>query len=435
MTQPPHAPEAEQELVSAAFVDATCLERIEELVSPEDIWDCNHRAVYVAQLAVYKRTGLVDLPLLIAELESRGMSRPYGSTICAAAMDRAGSTANVEHCARVVRDRSTLRRMIDVNEALAAEARRLPDDVEAFACQAETRVRAVSEKASPWGLKGADQAAAETMERIHRAKAGDASVLGLQTGYRELDDLTGGLQDGITWVMARPARGKSSLLLDIVLHVAQQGGGVFVWSGEMPEHVVISRLMGKVANFCVKDMVGRAELGTDEMRRIQDACHVVSELPLFIDCQPRLKAEQITLRSQRARRELDRKGSRLRLVVVDHFHKMDHGPPGQRRDDQMRHASNWFSDWGKAERLPLLIGAQVNRGGIDRDPTEGDLRECGAAEEDAEAMIGIHFPWKVANSVAPRGLASVTLPKNRAGGDGRIQMRFDGPCMRFREEV
>jgi replicative DNA helicase len=426
------SPEAEQELVSAPFVDPACLERIAEVVSPEDflVWG----ALHVAQLVVYRQSQTLDYPLLVTELQRRGMDQMEAHRVCGAALDRSGTTANVEHYAQVVRDRAVLRRLAGVGEWISQAAHQLPDDVEGFACRAESRVREVAEQGSRWGLHGAEDVATRTLERIYAAKAGDESVLGLQTGFAKLDKLTGGLPDGVSFVAARPECGKSAFCLDVVLDVAQRGHGVFVWSAEMPEWDIATRLMGKLSGFCVQDMLNRAEVDTNTMRRIQDAGATVSTLPLFVDCEPGLTADQVTLRARRAQRELRKAGKELRLVVVDHFHRLNHGP-GDRPDEMMRRASNHFADWAKKQALPLLVAAQLNRVAEHRRPEMSHLRECGAAEQDAEIMLGIWHPWKAPGAVAqPHNVAEVVLMKNRRGTSKVVlKLHFDGPCMRFRE--
>jgi replicative DNA helicase len=433
--QTPWSHEAEVELLGAPLVDPSCLDLVADLVDVADFYHASHQRLHTAQRRVWARERKLDYPMLMNELSAGGMDRAEAQQLMSAAFNRSGTTHNVANYARIVSGHATLRRIIETCEGIAYEATQQPDDVEAFACRAEAQLRDVAERGAPGTIQSADEGMTAAMERVHAAKAGDESVLGLLTGFRELDRIIEGLQIGINTVAGRPGNGKSAFALQVARRVAERGDGVFLWSGEMPDWKCWTRMAACMARYCWQDLTGRATVHVDDMARVQQAAAVIGSLPIEADFQAGLTVEQICVRAQRARRKLEAKRRQLRLVVVDHFHKINHRADGNRDDSKMNDGIKRLADWAKNNGLHVLLPAQFNREAGKRGgdmPRLHDLRECGGLEEESEIVFATHFAWHHDDS-AQRGLAKIPVLKNRGGDLGVLDLAFDGPPMRFME--
>jgi replicative DNA helicase len=439
--QLPWSPDAEREIIAAAFVDPRILDEIAEILSPDDWYHAVHRKFYEALLTVWRRGdmstdgGAALNPIrLWDELErNHGLDRGEALKWFAGLSGLAGTSAHALGHAQEVRRLALLRRLAETCQDIATEACELPDDVEVFAGQAEQRIREIAAGSRTGELRTIDQGVQTAADHIHAASQGDGRVRGLPTGFRDLDDLIGGLPFGATWLAGRSKHGKSSLALQIATRVAARGHGVFIWSGEMREVPTAGRMFGRMARVDVKMMLECPEkLSAEEGQRIVDAQHRLRELPILCDYQTGLTAQQVCLRAQRARRELGKRGFPLRLVVLDHFHRMEHGESDFRRrqDQHMRRSSNQLTDWSKNEEQATLILAQVNRSGGGRRPMARDIRECGAAEEDCELTIGVYWPWKD-DSSKPFDVSEALVLEQRLGATGVATLGFNAPQMRF----
>jgi len=432
----PWSYDVELELIGASFIDANTLDTMQEFIGPEDFYHVRHQAAHRAQIAVWSRARRIDMPLVVAELERQGKPPDVARDTILGSLDKTGSTANLESHCKVLVEMSTLRWVIDTCQRVAHEAQQQPDDVDAFVCSAEARMRDVAERRTHSRIQSASDGVPAAMERIYKAKEGDESVLGLYTGFRQIDRALEGLQDGLNIVAGRPGNGKSALALQMVRNVAGQNKGVFVWSGEMPEPKVWTRLLAAEARYCFKDLFGRSAVDPSDWERIQQASYAIESLPIELDCQAGLTAQQVCVRAQRARRKLEEQGKELWLVVIDHFHKLNHGIDGKRDDAKMNASTKHIADWAKGQGLPVLLPTQFNREAGKRGhemPKLHDLRECGALEEEAETVIATHLAWHHSDTYRV-GDAKVPVLKNR-GGEMQVILdyHFDGPTMRFSE--
>lgn len=439
--QLPWSPDAEREIIAAAFVDPRILDEIAEVLSPDDWYHTIHRRFYEALLTVWRRGdmstdgGAALNPIrLWDELErNHGLDRGEAQKWFDGLSGLAGISAHALGHAQEVRKLALLRRLAETCQDIATEACELPDDVEVFAGQAEQRIREIAAGSRTGELRTIDQGALAAMDWIQAANEGDERARGLATGFRDLDHIIGGIPRGPTWLAGRSKHGKSALALQLATRVAARGHGVFIWSGEMREIQTAGRMIGRLARVDVKKMLECSwQLTDDERFRVQEAAHRLSELPIICDYQTGLTAAQVCLRAQRAARELERRGFPLRLAVLDHFHRLNHedADPRRRADQYMRRSSNYVTDWSKDRDQSTLILAQLNRGGRGGAPKASDIRECGAAEEDAETILGVYRPVKDNPQTDP-GLAEVHVLEQRQGDTGVARLAFDGPQMRF----
>jgi replicative DNA helicase len=431
------SPEAEREVLGSVLVAPSVLEEVADVLRPEDCYHVLNRRIFEAMLALHQDGGSGDPLRLVEHMEARGADRTRAWAHLNELQAGVGTSTQATHYAKIVRDRAILRGVSEVCTDAIHEARQLPEDVETYCCQTESRLRELSERGSVWRPQTAAQGVQEALEMIYACKAGDERVLGLLTGWRGIDEWTGGLPRGCVWLVARAESGKSSWCLQLMDRVASRGHGVYLWSGEMKERVWSRRIAAR-ARLNHKSLVDRSLADPSDMQRAQDAAAQISELPILADYEPGLTADQVCLRAQRAQRELDKSGAPLRLVIVDHFHLLQHrNRHGERVDLDMGKSSGRFRDWSKGRGLTVVIAGQLNRGSerrMDNRPRASDIRECGAAEQDAEMILGLHQPWKH-DQQAEVGQGECWVLKGRDLPNGLIPLYFDGPTMRWMDKL
>ncbi|HEY8368888.1 MAG TPA: replicative DNA helicase, partial [Thermodesulfobacteriota bacterium] len=386
---------------------------------------------YAAMLELSERGAPIDVITLAEALRVQGRLDDVGGRAGLAALADATPTAvGIEAYARPVRDRSLLRRAIAAAQAIIARGYEDPGDVDDFLDQAERSVFELSERRVRPSFVATRDLVREAFRVIEeRAEAGNPTT-GVPTGFRDLDDMTGGLQPGDLVIIAgRPAMGKTAFALNLAAHVAlRERRGVAVFSLEMSREQLVMRMLCAEA----KVDAGRLRSGflsERDWRELTRHAGRLSEAPLFIDDTPALTVLEMRAKARRLTAERP-----LGLLVVDYLQLM-RGPDqgGERREQEISEISRGLKALAKELSVPVVALSQLNRGLEMRDekrPKLSDLRESGAIEQDADLILFLYRDvvyrnreWREANPDKV-GDAEVIIGKQRNGPIGTVHLEF-----------
>jgi replicative DNA helicase len=344
------------------------------------------------------------------------------------------SAANINAYAKIVRERSVLRQLIQVSNDIAdsayqPEGRKISELLD----DAEKKVFDIADQGSRGnkGFAGMKELLTKAVERIDFLFTQDNPITGVPTGFDDFDDKTSGLQKSDLVIIAgRPSMGKTTFAMNVAENAAIKGQvPVAVFSMEMPGEQLAMRMMSSLGRID-QHKVRTGKLEDDDWPRLTSAVGILSEAPIYIDDTPGLTPTELRARARRMAREHG-----LGLIVIDYLQLMQgSGNAKENRTAEISEISRSLKGLAKELNVPVIALSQLNRGLEQRPnkrPVMSDLRESGAIEQDADIIIFIYRD-EVYNEESPdKGVAEIIIGKQRNGPIGTTRLAFLGKYTRF----
>ena len=429
----PHNLDAERSILGSIILENRALSMAQEILREEDFYRESHRKIYRVMGSLTERSAVIDLITLKNELQRAGdLDSVGGPAYISSLVDGVPRSSNVEHYARIVKEKAILRSLIDAGNRiihLCYEGEGAADDL---LDEAQKQIFAIAEGNLRSGFVPVRDVASPTLEYIDRLHERKELVTGVPTGYERLDELTSGLQNSDLIVLAaRPSMGKTALALNIAQHVAIKAGRtVGVFSLEMAkEQLFLRMLCGQARVDSHRLRTGR--LGKEEWTRLTLAFGELTEARIFIDDTPGLSIFEMRAKSRRLKAERG-----LDLVVVDYLQLMRGRSRYENRTQEVSDISRSLKGLAKELGVPVIALSQLSRapeqGGGDHRPQLSHLRESGAIEQDADVVLFIFREEVYRPAEDNRGVAEVIIGKQRNGPSGDIvQLAFIKEYTRF----
>lgn len=429
----PHSDEAERSVLGAVLLDNAQFERAQIVLDHSAFYSPRHQIIFRAFEDLADAGTAMDVVTLRHELERSGsLSDIGGAAYLAELLEGVPRSANVEHYAKIVKEKNVLRQLIRCSQEILerASAAELPADE--VLDEAEKAVFRVAEQRMRSGFIPLSVSAEESLKAIEELTKRQELITGIPTGFPELDEMTAGLQPSDLIILAaRPAMGKTSLALNIASHAALHGGKtVGVFSLEMSHQQLFFRLLcseGQVDSHRLR--TGR--VGSEEWQRIIRIYGTLSGLPIYIDDTPGVGILEMRAKCRRLARERG-----LDLVVVDYLQLMRGRGRVESRQQEISEISRSLKELAKELNVPIVSLSQLSRAPEqrtgDRRPQLSDLRESGAIEQDADVVMFL-FREEVYNKDDPdlKGKAELILGKQRNGPTGTVRLQFIKDFTRF----
>ncbi len=441
--RPPQSEDAEQSVLAAMLIDAEAITRATEVVDDTMFFREGHRRIYRAIIALMERGSGIDVVTLADELERRGeMDAAGGREYLSFLADAVPTAANIEHHARIVKEKALLRRLIEVSTQIAGEAFEARQPARDLLDFAEQRILQVGQDRGGDGFTRIKALMYPAMERIETIAKEGRSVTGVPSGFADLDQMTSGFQPAdLVIVAARPSMGKTALTLNIAQHVAiTEGVGVAFFSLEMSKESLVQRMITSEARLDAQAMrTGR--LRDDDWPRLARAVGILSQAPIYIDDAPGMTVLDMRAKARRLKADPD---SKLGLIIVDYLQLMT-GPNAENRQQEVSQISRGLKALAKELRVPVVALSQLSRAPEQRAgdekgrPQLSDLRESGAIEQDADLILFIFRQeiyaerdeaGRLKNSEL-EGKAEIIIGKQRNGPIGTVPLFFHKQYTRF----
>ena len=436
---PPQSIEAEQSVLGGLLLDNTAWDRIADVVGESDFYRSDHRAIFGHIARLIEENKPADALTVAESLERSGkLGEVGGQAYIGSLALNTPSAANIRRYAEIVRERSIMRSLAAIGTEIADSAYSpTGKDASVLIDEAEAKIFHIAEARSKarQGFVKIDPLLTETVERIDMlySRENKNDVIGVPTGFVDLDRMTSGLQQGELIIVAgRPSMGKTTLVMNMAEHVAlSEKRAVGVFSMEMSGPQLAMRMIGSVGR------VDQHELrsGTfreDDWPKLVDAVGKLNEAQLYIDDTAGLNVLELRSRARR----LHRQCGGLSMVVVDYLQLMS-GTGGGREENratEIAEISRSLKSLAKELKVPVIALSQLNRSvdsRQDKRPMMSDLRESGAIEQDADLILFIYRD-EVYNPESPRkGIAEIIIAKQRNGPVGKIDLTFIGKFTRF----
>ncbi len=432
---PPHNIEAERSVLGGLMLDDNAWDSVSERVSAEDFYRADHRTIFRCMADLVERNQPLDIITISESLEAVGELENVGGL--AFISDLASSiptTTNISAYATIVRERATIRGLISVAHEIADSGfNPAGRSSEELINEAEAKVFRISDdRPSVGGPESVKPLLTKAVDRIDLLFQTKGALTGVSTGFRDLDEITSGLQSSDLIIVAgRPSMGKTAFMMNMAESAVISGGQpVLVFSMEMPSDSLVLRMLSSLGRID-QSKIRTGQLGDDDWPRLTSAVTLLSDKPLFIDDTPALTPGDIRSRARRVARE----HGGLGMLVIDYLQLMRTATAVENRAGEISEISRSLKAIAKEFDCPVIAGSQLNRGleqRPDKRPVMSDLRESGAIEQDADVIMAIYRD-EVYHEDAERGIAEVIILKQRNGPIGKKKLAFAGQYTKFED--
>ena len=443
-TTPPQSIEAEQAVLGAILLDSDVFISVLEYVSADDFYSRANQLIFEAMEELNRDDEAIDALTVQQKLNNMHMLENAGGYeyIFQLANDTP-TAANAEYYARIVEEKSLLRKLIQASNKIARESFEQEESVSVILDEAEKSILNVAENRNRNGFIHIRDVVFESMQNLDDLSKNGQDVTGIPTGYPDLDAMTAGLQpEELIILAARPAVGKTAFALNIAQNVAtKQDGVVAVFSLEMGAGSLVNRMI------CAEGSINAGHLRTgqlteDEWSDLIVASGALSEADIYIDDTPGIRVTEIRSKSRRLLKER----GRLDLIVIDYLQLIEgSGKRNENRQQEVSDISRQLKKIAKELHVPVIALSQLSRGveqRQDKRPVLSDIRESGSIEQDADIVAFLYRDDYYERGEGedddgggePRledNIVEVIIEKNRSGARGTVKLIFTKEFNKF----
>jgi len=438
--EPPHNLDAEKSVLGGVLVKPAVLDEVATALAVDDFMLPAHRELFATMLALRGRRLPIDVLSVGDELKNSGMLGRFdgGEAYLIALANTVPTAENVGHYARIVREKSTLRRLIMLAAEVqgAAFGNQPADEVLALAREGVAALGLAGQGKGPQKL---DALLSDALSAIEARQRGDRPV-GVPVGLRQVDRLLRGLKPARLYILGgRPGDGKTSLALDVALHASTHGFPALVFSREMPTQELVEGVLSRESGVPAYDITG-GWLDVAAWKKLQMAGGKVLPAELWFDEDSATSDRIVAVtRHWHAVNCAARNGkpAKLGIMVLDYLQlaRLTKVRASATREQVVAEMSRAFKELAKELGIPVLALSQLNRGAEERGgrPIPSDLRESGALEQDADAIVFVYRDVDPADQAERRkpGPAEIIVGKHRGGPTGIAKVFFHTPLMHF----
>lgn len=450
---PPQSLEAEMATIGAMLLERTAIEKAGELLRPDDFYREAHKLIFQAATDLSLRNEPVDLTTLSAELENRGqLEQAGGRPYIASLLDAVPTAAHVEYYAKIVEQKSLLRRLIAAGTDIIEECYGEVENAEEVVDRAEAAVLSVGQRRGGRYFTALKPLLDEAFEKIDWLYYHKQDTVGLPTGLHGLDHMTNGLQKSdLIIVAARPSMGKTSLAINMAVNIAiqektkERPAPVAIFSLEMSKEQLALRIIQSEARVDSRRL-RTGYLNDEQWRRVTEGVSRVWDAPIYIDDTPGISAMEMRGKARRLRAE----HGGLALIVVDYLQLMRWQGRADNRVQEISEIARSLKNLARELEVPVIALSQLSRAVERRDdkrPMLSDLRESGSIEAEADIVMMLYRP----SYYAPKEVADpdaepepgteaadeteLIIAKHRNGPTGTVELIFLKDYARFEDKA
>ncbi len=430
----PSSEESERAILGAILLDNSLITQVVEHLRPEDLYSPLHRRILAAMIALFEASMSIDPILIGEELKKEGTSLESIGGIAAITNLTYGLPhfSDLGDYIKVVADKALMRNLIRTCNQITSEALEEEEDAKDILDHAEQMIFALAERRTREGFSAVKPIAETVLEKVHEyAQRESHALTGLSTGFRDLDEMTSGLQESdLVIVAARPSMGKTALCLTVAQNAAiLENAVVGIFSLEMSKEQLVMRMMSSEAKVDAKRF-RQGMLSREEWERLGRAIGTLSEAKIFIDDTPGISVLEMRAKVRRLAAEQ----KRLDLIVVDYLQLMSGSGRTESRQQEVSKISRELKALAKEMKVPVVALSQLSRAPEARNPPKpmmSDLRESGSIEQDADVVAFIYREDYYKPDEENQGMAELIISKQRNGPTGSIRLAFLKEFTRF----
>ncbi|KYD17544.1 hypothetical protein B4119_3967 [Parageobacillus caldoxylosilyticus] len=422
---PPQSIEAEQAVLGAVFLDPSALTLASEILIPEDFYRAAHQKIFHAMLRVADKGEPVDLVTVTAELaDTQQLEEVGGVSYLSELADSVPTAANVEYYARIVEEKSVLRRLIRTASSIAQDGYTREDEVDVLLDEAERKIMEISQRKHSGTFKNIKDVLVQTYDNIEMLHNRKGEVTGIPTGFTELDRMTSGFQrSDFIIVAARPSVGKTAFALNIAQNVATKTNeNVAIFSLEMSAQQLVMRMLCAEGNINAQNL-RTGKLTPEDWGKLTMAMGSLSNAGIYIDDTPSIRVSDIRAKCRRLKQE-----SGLGMIVIDYLQLIQgSGRNRENRQQEVSEISRSLKALARELEVPVIALSQLSRSveqRQDKRPMMSDIRESGSIEQDADIVAFLYRDDYYNKDSENKNIIEIIIAKQRNGPVGTVQLAF-----------
>mgnify|MGYP003626032017 CR=1 FL=1 len=435
---PPHSIEAEQAVLGGLMLDDKAWDRVADQLQAEQFYRKDHRLIFNAMVKLKVDSQPLDV-ITVSEVlqKNETLESAGGLSYLGELAKNTPTAANIVAYADIIGERGILRELIEVGSDITDSAFNTQgrSSIEILD-DAEKKVFEIAERKSKGaGPEALSQVMATTIDNIEIRAQNKGAIIGVPTGFTDLDNMTSGLQAGdLVIVAGRPSMGKTVLGMNIAEHAALKGEkAVLVFSMEMPNEAIALRLLSSLGRLD-QNKLRTGNLNDQDWQRVSSAVSLLSKTKIFIDDSAALTPMELRARARRVAKE----NPDLGLIVIDYLQLMRGSQQGENRTAEISEISRSLKALAKELKVPVIALSQLNRSLEQRPnkrPIMSDLRESGAIEQDADLIVFIYRDEVYNEDTPDKGTAEIIIGKHRNGPIGTVRLTFLGQFTKFENHM
>ena len=431
----PHDLVAEQSVLGAVFISPETMTSLADELTPDDFYKPANKIVFKTMLSLLEKGEPIDATTMISALTNQGdISNIGGITYVVELVNSTPTSKNVEHYAKLVKEKATLRKVIaDLSDSLSS-AYQGDVSIGDIIAKTEKSLLDISNQNAGTGFRNVADILDTHMQIVETRSQTDGFVTGLSTGFVGLDKITTGLHEGNLIILAaRPAMGKTALALNVAKYVATiERKPAVIFSLEMGAEELIERMLaseGMVPAYHLKT----GNLSTDEWKRLVQAQNNLYDAPIFVDDTAGIRISEIRSKSRKLSQEMGGLG----IIIIDYLQLIT-GSKGETRQQIVSEISRELKILAKDLKVPVIALSQLSRAveqRQDKRPMLADLRESGSIEQDADIVAFLYreayYQKEQGDSQESNNVTELIMEKNRHGSLGTVKLYFHKEYTKF----
>jgi len=429
---PPQALDVERTVLGSMLIDANAAVNAMEKLTEDCFYSSANQQIFICLREMFEKSIPFDIITLAEELRKKSRLEAVGAeSYLAQLVDNVATSANIDYHVKILMEKSTLRSLISASADITTSCFSTEAEAQDILDNAEAKIFGISEARIKNSFESLGQLLPKTFEDIDKYSKG--GVQGIPTGFKELDELTSGLQrSDLIIVAGRPSMGKTAFALSIALHASVQAKyPTAIFSLEMSKAQLAQRMLCAEARINMHQLRS-GKLPHKELPKLSLAAGPLSEAQLFIDDTPGINVLELRAKARRLKAQQN-----LSLIIIDYLQLMGSTGRIENRQQEISQISRSLKGIAKELDVPVIALSQLSRAveqrGGDHRPQLSDLRESGAIEQDADVVMFV-FREEVYNKDLPdeeKGKAEIIIGKQRNGPIGKIDVSFIKDYARF----
>ena len=432
---PPQDLEAERAVLGSLLLSKEAIERAAERLHPEDFYKDGHRIIFAAMQDLFRDHEPVELVTVTSRIREMGkLDEPEvgGITYLSQLANLVPTAANASHYIEMVEEKSHLRKLIEAATEVAQMGYAQKEDLDYIIDRAQQKMMDVAMSRISGDFVPMKDILAETFEQITKLAESKGAVTGLPSGFRDLDNMTTGLQKSDLIILAaRPSMGKTAFVLNIAQHVATHAKkGVAIFSLEMSKQQLVQRILS-AESWVDSQRLRTGQLQKQDWDNLMRGISRLERAPIYIDDTPGITVGELRSKARRLKME---KG--IDLIIIDYLQLMSGSGSkgGENRQQEISEISRSLKILARDLQVPVIALSQLSRSVESRQskkPMLSDLRESGSLEQDADIVAFLYRDDYYNPDSEEKDLAEVILAKHRNGPVGSIKLYFKKQYTRF----
>jgi replicative DNA helicase len=427
---PPRSIDAEKSTLGSMLIDRDAMAKVIEMLSPEDFYREAHGTIYKVLSTLFDKGEPVDLVTISEELRDIDALEDVGGiSYLTSIVNSVPTAANVTYYAKIVEEKSILRRLIKSASKISQLGYKSDHDLDIILDKSEQLIFNISQRRSVQSYSGIKDVLMKTFDNLEHLYDNKGGVTGVPTGFQDLDNMTSGFQDSdLVIIAARPSMGKTALALNIAQFAAiQEEIPVVIFSLEMSKEQLVQRML------CSEAQVDNHRLRTgylneNDWNRLTDAAGSLSEANIFIDDTPGITVMEMRAKARRIKAEHG-----LGLVLIDYLQLMQ-GSRSESRQQEVSDISRSLKGLARELSVPVVSLSQLSRAveqRNDKRPQLSDLRASGSIEQDADVVAFIYRDDYYNPDSEKEGITEIIIGKQRNGPVGKVELAFQKEYTKF----